>query len=65
MDLGLVAASGWASGLNVYAVVLVLGLLGRLTQNVIPEQLTSWPVLGVAAVMYVVEFFVDKVPYLF
>lgn len=64
MDLGLVAASGWASGLNVYAVVLVLGLLGRLTQNVIPEQLTSWPVLGVAAVMYVVEFFVDKVPYL-
>src|SRR5690606_27032107 len=61
---GLVAASGWASGLNVYAVVLVLGLLGRLTQNVIPEQLTSWLVLGVAAVMYVVEFFVDKVPYL-
>lgn len=64
MDFGLVAATGWAAGLNVYAVVLILGLLGRLTDAGIPEPLTSLPVLVVAGVMYAVEFVADKVPYL-
>lgn len=64
MGLGLIAGTGWAAGLNVYAVVLVLGLLGRLGVGDIPEQLTSVPILIAAGVLYLIEFFADKVPYL-
>lgn len=64
MDLGLVAGSGWAAGLNVYAVVLVLGLLGRLTEAPIPDQLTTVPVLVLAGIGYVLEFVADKIPYI-
>ncbi|HEX2152652.1 MAG TPA: DUF4126 domain-containing protein [Acidimicrobiia bacterium] len=64
MELGLIAGSGWAAGLNVYGVVLVLGLMGRLTDNALPDQLSSTPVLIAAGVLYAVEFFADKVPYL-
>lgn len=64
MDFGLVAASGWASGLNVYGVALILGLMGRFAGAEVPEQLTSTPVLIAASVLYAVEFVADKVPYL-
>lgn len=64
MDIGLIAGSGWASGLNVYAVALILGLMGRFAEAPIPDQLTTTPVLIAAGVLYVVEFFADKVPYL-
>lgn len=64
MELGLIAGSGLASGLNVYAVVVVLGLLGRLGVGDIPDELTSVPALIGAGVLYLVEFFADKVPYL-
>lgn len=63
MDLGLVAASGWASGLNVYGVVLVLGLMGRFGASPVPDQLTSVPILVAAAVLYLIEFVADKIPY--
>lgn len=64
MELGLVAGTGWAAGLNVYAVALILGLIGRFGGAPMPEQLTSTPVLIGAGVLYIVEFFADKVPYL-
>lgn len=64
MELGLIAGSGWAAGLNVYAVVLILGLLGRLGVADVPEPLISLPVIIGAAVLYLIEFFADKVPYL-
>jgi hypothetical protein len=57
-----------ASGVNLYATVLVLGLAQRygwLTG--LPEQLEILAnpiVLGVAGTLYVVEFFADKIPYL-
>jgi hypothetical protein len=57
-------SSGWASGVNAYATLLVLGLLGRagLGTEAVPEQLTETPVLVGSAVMYAVEFVADKVP---
>lgn len=64
MEVGLLAGSGWASGLNVYAVVLVLGLVGRFSDADVPTQLTSTWVLVMAGILYLVEFFADKVPYL-
>ena len=61
--LGMGAA--WASGINLYATILTLGLL-HLTGHVSlpPElQILSDPlVLAAAALMYCVEFFADKVP---
>jgi hypothetical protein len=62
--LPVVLASGWASGINAYLVVLVLGLIGRFGQVAeIPLGLTRTDVLVVAAVLYVVELVADKIPY--
>jgi hypothetical protein len=61
--LGLGAA--WASGINVYAVVLTLGLLDAAGVIALPadlQPLASPLVLWIAAVLFVVEFIADKVP---
>jgi len=58
-------SSGWASGINGYAVVLVLGLLGRLggAQDV-PEALGRPDVLLVATALLLIDSVMDKIPYL-
>lgn len=62
--LPVVLTSGWASGINAYLVVLVLGLIGRIGDvAAMPEGLTRTDVLIVAAVMYLVELVADKIPY--
>jgi Domain of unknown function (DUF4126) len=59
-----VLASGWASGVNAYLCVLVLGLIGRFAGiEAVPEALTRTDVLIVAAVLYALEFVTDKIPY--
>ena len=63
--IALTMGSAWASGINLYATVFVLGYLGMTGDIALPPELQalSHPlVLGVAAVMYCVEFFADKVP---
>src|SRR3954452_24967320 len=62
--LAFVFSSGWASGLNCYLVVLVLGISDRVhdTEQV-PNVLARWDVLAVAAFMYAMEFVADKIPY--
>lgn len=60
-----VFTSGWASGINAYAVVLVMGLGDRffhLTQ--VPDALARTDVLVAAGVLFVVEMVADKVPFL-
>ena len=65
MDLaGLIAGSGWASGLNLYLVTLVLGLAGRFGWTDIPEVLTRTDVLVTVGVLFLVEFAADKIPFL-
>jgi hypothetical protein len=62
--LPLVVSSGWASGVNAYLLVLVLGVADRvagITQ--VPDVLGRTDVLVVAGVLYAVEFVADKVPY--
>jgi hypothetical protein len=61
--LPLVFTSGWASGINAYAVVLLLGLLGRLAGVDVPPALERTDVLVAAGVLYAVEFVADKIPY--
>ncbi len=59
-----VFTTGWASGINGYATVLVLGLLGRFADvHQVPDALTRTDVLVVAAVLFTVEFVADKIPY--
>jgi hypothetical protein len=65
--LGLVLGTGYSSGLNLYASILTLGLLQRFGIIHLPTslQVVAHPwVLGIAAVLYLVEFFADKIPYL-
>lgn len=67
MDLalwGLVAGSGWASGVNLYLVVALLGGAGRFGLLDVPEVLTRTDVLTVAIVLFLVEFVADKIPLL-
>ncbi|HQS14838.1 DUF4126 domain-containing protein [Reyranella sp.] len=58
--------AGWASGLNAYAAVLVLGVAQRLGLVALPHDLqvleSPW-VLGVAAILFALNFLADKIPY--
>jgi len=64
--LALAMGSSWVSGINLYAGVATLGLLGRFAHLNLPGDLnvvTIWWVIGVAIFLYCVEFFADKIPY--
>jgi Domain of unknown function (DUF4126) len=63
--LAFAMGSAWVSGLNLYAAVATLGLLGRFAGLGLPGDLavvTNWWVIGVASALYVVEFLADKIP---
>jgi len=64
--IAIAMGASWVSGINLYAAVATLGLLGRFSHLQLPGELqvlTSWWVIGVAVALYVVEFVADKVPY--
>jgi Domain of unknown function (DUF4126) len=60
-----VVATSFAAGLNVYATVATLGLLGHYDLLTLPPALgilASWWVIGISAALFGVEFFADKIP---
>jgi hypothetical protein len=60
----LVFTSGWASGINAYAVVLLLGVFGATgLSDEVPESLQRPEVLVVAGVLFLCEAVADKIPY--
>lgn len=65
---GLIALTlgvGWASGINLYAAMLTLGLMQRLGYASLPaglEVLADPLVIAAAGLMYMVEFVADKTP---
>jgi hypothetical protein len=62
--LALTFSSGWASGINAYLVVLVMGLADRFGSFTdIPDVLARWDVLAVAGFLYAMEFIADKIPF--
>ena len=64
-SLALVFSSGWASGINAYLVVLVLGVADRFNDfSQVPDVLARWDVLAVAGFLYAMEFIADKIPYI-
>lgn len=64
-SLALTMGASWASGINLYAVLLVLGI-GSATNNIqLPTELSVLEnpfVIGAAGIMYTIEFFMDKIP---
>jgi hypothetical protein len=63
--LALAGALGWASGIRVYVVLFVIGMLGWLGFVKLPPGLAvlAHPlVLGASGFMLVAEFFADKIP---
>ena len=63
--IALMLGTAWAAGINLYAAVLVLGLLGNAGYADLPPalQVLQDPlVIGVAGIMYFIEFFADKTP---
>jgi len=63
--LALLVATSFAAGLNLYATVATLGLLAR--GGVLPlpatlQLLARWYVIAVSGVLFLIEFFADKIP---
>lgn len=61
----LLAAIGFAAGLNLYATVAVLGLLAHFGHLPLPpglQLLESWAVIGASSALFGIEFFADKIP---
>lgn len=63
--IALSMGAAWASGINLYAAILTLGLLGATGQMALPPdlQIVTEPIVIIAAaLMFVIEFFADKIP---
>lgn len=63
--LALTMGASWASGINLYAALLVLGIGGSTGNIALPpdlQMLADPMVIGAAGLMYFIEFFVDKTP---
>src|SRR5882724_4157271 len=62
--LAISMGASWVAGINLYATVATFGLLGRFAHLELPGELdvlTSWPVIGVALFLFVIEFVADKI----
>jgi hypothetical protein len=62
--LAISMGASWVAGINLYATVATLGLLGRFADLKLPgelEAVTSWWVIGVALFLFVIEFIADKI----
>src|SRR5260370_17226535 len=63
--LGFAMGSAWLSGINLYATVVTLGLLHRFHLVQLPgglDVLQNWWIVGLAGLLYIVEFAADKIP---
>jgi len=64
--LGRTLGFSFAAGVNLYATVALLGLASRYGWVSLPPQYQAFDndwVIGAALVMYAIEFFADKIPY--
>lgn len=64
--VGRTAGFSFAAGINLYATVAILGLASRYGWVSLPEQYRVFDsdlIIGVALLLYVVEFFADKIPW--
>ena len=65
-SLGVLLGGSWASGVNLYLTIAGLGIAHRVGWVTLPgnmESISHPLVIIVALVLYVIEFFADKIPY--
>jgi len=65
--LGSAIPLAFASGLNVYATIAVIGISSRYGLVTLPDQFRAFDnpiIIGVAVGLYLVEFIADKIPWL-
>jgi hypothetical protein len=65
-NLGALLGGSWASGVNLYLTVAGLGIAHRIGLIALPGELdaiSAIPVIIVAVLLYAIEFFADKIPY--
>jgi hypothetical protein len=66
-SLGRTMGFSFAAGINLYATVAILGLASRYGWVALPPQYqvfdNTW-IIGTAIVLYAIEFFADKIPWL-
>ncbi len=63
--VGILTGASFAAGLNVYATVATLGILGRADVIALPQGLhllENWWVIGIALALFLLEFVADKIP---
>lgn len=63
--IALSMGAAWASGINLYATLFMLGYMGTTGNITLPQELevlTNPMVMTAAGFMYCVEFFADKIP---
>lgn len=63
--IALTMGLAWASGINLYAAIATIGILGATGNMVLPpglEVVQHPAVIAAAGLMYCVEFFADKIP---
>ena len=66
VTLGRTLGLSFAAGVNLYATVAILGLAARYGWVDLPPQFQTFNnpvIIGTALVLYLVEFFADKIPY--
>lgn len=64
--LGRTLGFSFAAGINLYATIAILGLAARFGWVELPPQFQAFNddfIIGAACVMYLIEFFADKIPY--
>ena len=64
--MGRTLGFSFAAGVNLYATVAILGLASRYGWVSLPPQFQAFNsdiVIGAAIVLYLIEFFADKIPY--
>lgn len=65
-SLGMILGGSWASGINLYLTMAALGILDRLGVISLPGKLDalSHPlVIFIVVLLFLIEFFADKIPY--
>ena len=62
-SVGILAGSGWASGINLYLVTFLLGVAVRVGWSDVPDVFGRTDVMIVAGFLFAVEFVADKIPY--
>ena len=66
VSMGRTMGFSFAAGINLYATVAILGLASRYGWVELPPQFQTFDnnwIIGTALVLYVVEFFADKIPW--